>query len=205
LEKMRDAGITTWMLTGDKKETALNLANAAGLVASPSKVVDLCEVSNERDVPPLLSQLSRGVSQHIYSRESSLIVDGKSITTIMKSDDLRDMFMETCASCPSVVACRLSPIQKSQLVRMVKDADPCHVTAAIGDGGNDVSMIQEAHVGLGIIGLEGSAASKASDFAFGKFCHLQRALLVHGHWYYRRLAFLVQYSFYKVSRSLVYA
>lgn len=58
-------------------------------------------------------------------------------------------------------------------------------------------MIQEAHVGLGLIGQEGTAASKASDFAFTKFCHLQRVLLVHGHWYYRRLAFLVQYSFYK--------
>ena len=69
--------------------------------------------------------------------------------------------------------------------------------AAIGDGGNDVSMIQEAHVGLGIIGYEGNAASQAADFAFTKFKFLQRAFLVHGHWYYTRLAFLVQYSFYK--------
>ena len=58
-------------------------------------------------------------------------------------------------------------------------------------------MIQEAHVGLGIIGLEGNAAAKAADFAFTKFMHLQRALLVHGNWFYRRLAILVQYSFYK--------
>ena len=70
-------------------------------------------------------------------------------------------------------------------------------TAAIGDGGNDVSMIQEAHVGLGIIGHEGKAASEAADFAFTKFKHLQRALLVHGHYYFNRLAFVVQYSFYK--------
>ena len=69
--------------------------------------------------------------------------------------------------------------------------------AAIGDGGNDVSMIQEAHVGLGIIGYEGNAASQSADFAFTKFKFLQRAFLVHGHWYYTRLAFLVQYSFYK--------
>ena len=58
-------------------------------------------------------------------------------------------------------------------------------------------MIQEAHVGIGIIGHEGSAASEAADFAFTKFKFLQRAFLVHGHWYYTRLAFLIQYSFYK--------
>ena len=80
---------------------------------------------------------------------------------------------------------RLSPIQKSELVRMIKDNDSRNLTAAIGDGGNDIYMIQEAHVGLGIIGLEGTAASKAADFAFTKFCHLQKVLFVHGHWYYR--------------------
>jgi len=142
LEKLREAGITTWMLTGDKKETALNLANASGLIASPAKVVDLCEVNCERDVAPLLSQLSRELSARIYSRQASLVVDGKSISTIMKSEDLRQMFMDVCSSCPSVVACRLSPIQKSQLVRMVKDEGADNVTAAIGDGGNDISMIQ---------------------------------------------------------------
>jgi phospholipid-translocating ATPase len=142
LEKLREAGITTWMLTGDKKETALNLANAAGLIASPAKVVDLCEVNIDRDVGPLLEQLYRELPARVYSRDASLVVDGKSITTIMKSDDLRQMFTEVCSNCPSVVACRLSPIQKSQLVRMVKDEDPGYVTAAIGDGGNDISMIQ---------------------------------------------------------------
>ena len=72
-----------------------------------------------------------------------------------------------------------------------------NLTAAIGDGGNDVSMIQEAHVGIGIIGHEGNAANAAADFAFTKFKFLQRAFLVHGHWYYTRLAFIAQYSFYK--------
>ena len=72
-----------------------------------------------------------------------------------------------------------------------------NLTAAIGDGGNDVSMIQEAHIGIGIIGHEGNAASAAADFAFTKFKYLQRAFLVHGHWYYNRLAFMAQYSFYK--------
>ncbi len=72
----------------------------------------------------------------------SLVVDGKSVGSIMKSEDLKDRFLDICQRCPTVVACRLSPIQKSQLVRLIKDADPKNLTAAIGDGGNDISMIQ---------------------------------------------------------------
>ena len=118
----------------------------------------------------------------------------------MKDEELKEKFAEISYQCPTVIACRLSPIQKSQLVRLIKESNfdgKFVLTAAIGDGGNDISMIQEAHVGLGIIGLEGNAAAKAADFAFTKFCHLQRTLFVHGHWYYRRLANVVQYSFYK--------
>ncbi len=91
---------------------------------------------------------------------------------------------------------RLSPVQKSQLVLVVKEASSTYKTCAIGDGGNDVSMIQEAHVGLGIIGKEGTAASHSADFAFTKFRYLQRILLVHGHWYYTRQSFLVQVRIY---------
>ncbi len=69
-------------------------------------------------------------------------MDGKSVGSIMKSEDLKDRFLDICQRCPTVVACRLSPIQKSQLVRLIKDADPKNLTAAIGDGGNDISMIQ---------------------------------------------------------------
>lgn len=89
-----------------------------------------------------------------------------------------------------MIACRLSPIQKSQLVRMVKEAKRENVTAAIGDGGNDISMIQEAHVGLGIIGLEGNAASKAADFAFSKVSHALICIHVASSQYHLRI-FLV--------------
>lgn len=84
-----------------------------------------------------------------------------------------------------------------QIVQLVKRSRGSPLTAAIGDGGNDVSMIKEAHVGLGITGKEGRQAAMAADFAFAKFMHLERALLVHGHWYYLRVAVLTQYFFYK--------
>ena len=72
------------------------------------------------------------------------------------------------------------------------------LTAAIGDGANDVSMIQEANVGIGIYGKEGRNAALSADFAFAKFKYLQRIILVHGYLYYSRTSYLVQYFFYKV-------
>ncbi len=73
------------------------------------------------------------------------------------------------------------------------------MTCAIGDGANDVSMIQEAHGGIGIFGKEGRHAARSADFSFARFRFLKRALLVHGYLYYTRIANLVLYFFYKVS------
>lgn len=81
---------------------------------------------------------------------------------------------------------------------MIKRSEKKPVTCAIGDGANDVSMIQEAHIGLGIFGKEGRNAARSADFAFAKFRFLKRILLVHGYLYYTRIAILVNYFFYKV-------
>lgn len=106
--------------------------------------------------------------------------------------------LEIARQCKAVVACRLSPLQKAQVVRLVKHGvSPSPLTLAIGDGGNDVSMIQEAHVGVGISGVEGMQAVRASDFAIGQFRFLERLLLVHGRYNYQRVAFTISYSFYK--------
>ena len=96
-----------------------------------------------------------------------------------------------------MVCCRLTPLQKSEVIKLVKSSPGRPVTAAIGDGGNDVSMIQEAHIGFGIMGREGRAAVRASDIAFAKFKHLKKAILVHGQWFYYRSSVMVQYFFYK--------
>jgi phospholipid-translocating ATPase len=99
--------------------------------------------------------------------------------------------------CEAVLCCRMSPAQKASVVKLVKKSEKKPMTAAIGDGANDVSMIQEAHVGLGIFGKEGRNAARSADFAFAKFKYAKRILLVHGFLYYTRGANLVQYFFYK--------
>uniref|UniRef100_A0A3Q1FKC6 ATPase phospholipid transporting 11A n=1 Tax=Acanthochromis polyacanthus TaxID=80966 RepID=A0A3Q1FKC6_9TELE len=84
-----------------------------------------------------------------------------------------------------------------QIVKLIKASKEHPITLAIGDGANDVSMILEAHVGIGIMGKEGRQAARNSDYAIPKFKHLKKMLLVHGHYYYIRIAELVQYFFYK--------
>lgn len=124
-----------------------------------------------------------------------LVVDGESLAVALKND--KDLFREVCMQCNAVICCRMSPLQKSEVVHLIKNQKCSPVTAAVGDGANDVSMIQEAHVGLGIMGKEGRQAVRCADFAFARFKFVKEALLVHGHWYYLRVATLVQYFFYK--------
>ena len=191
IKKLHKAGIITWMLTGDKKETAINMAHAVGMIDSSVDLIDLCEVLDRKSLYTLMDEVFKSQQSNCHIKPC-LIIDGKAISAISKSLTYKIKLSAISVKCHSIVACRLSPVQKSQLVAMMKEADSSYVTCAIGDGGNDVSMIQEAHVGLGLIGKEGSAASRSADFAITKFCHLQRLLLVHGHWFYTRQSFLVQ-------------
>lgn len=124
-----------------------------------------------------------------------LVVDGASLQLLF--DHFKDDFYSVCRRCIAVICCRMSPKQKAETVRLVKKSKERPVCAAIGDGANDVSMIQEAHVGLGVMGKEGRQAVRCADFAFAQFRFLKKVLLVHGHWYYVRVSTLVQYSFYK--------
>jgi len=105
-------------------------------------------------------------------------------------------FLDVALSCKAVLCCRVSPIQKADIVDLVK-GHVHKVTLAIGDGGNDVPMIQSAHVGVGISGQEGLQAANASDYSVAQFKYLKPLLLVHGSWNYTRLAKCVLYSFYK--------
>ncbi|XP_074766216.1 phospholipid-transporting ATPase IH isoform X6 [Athene noctua] len=136
-------------------------------------------------------------------QDYGLIIDGAALSLIMKprqdgsSGNYRELFLEICRNCSAVLCCRMAPLQKAQIVKLIKLSKEHPITLAIGDGANDVSMILEAHVGIGIIGKEGRQAARNSDYAIPKFKHLKKMLLVHGHFYYVRISELVQYFFYK--------
>ncbi len=101
------------------------------------------------------------------ARKSSIIVAGDSLLKITGNERVRDEFLELCSFAETVLCCRVSPKQKAEVVNMVRNKMPGVTTLAIGDGANDVNMITAAHLGVGISGLEGQQASRASDYAIG--------------------------------------
>ncbi|KAK1123006.1 hypothetical protein K0M31_008642 [Melipona bicolor] len=194
LECLQVAGIKVWVLTGDKAETAENIAFLCGQFKSGTEILRFLEIISDQVCSLKLMDFERRIKLE-PNRQYGLLVDGYSIATALKNHAAQ--FRSIAMSCDAVVCSRLTPLQKSQIVSLVKNGKNGPHTAAIGDGGNDVSMIQEAHVGIGIMGKEGRQATMCSDFAIARFKFLKKALLVHGHWYYVRISTLTQFFFYK--------
>ncbi|KAJ2725620.1 phospholipid transporting ATPase [Coemansia sp. Benny D115] len=145
-----------------------------------------------RNVP---SEHAKGSLRIKYDAPLALVIDGQSLKYALESD-LAPLFLEIAVRCKSVLCCRVSPLQKALVVRLVKESLGT-LCLSIGDGANDVSMIQEADVGVGISGEEGMQAVRASDYAIGQFRFLQKLLLVHGRWSYLRITSMVLNFFYK--------
>ena len=126
-----------------------------------------------------------------------ILVDEKALLTITNNEEIAKIFLEVAKEAVAVICCRVSPLQKSQVVKLMKNYDRTKITLAIGDGGNDVSMIMEAHIGIGIYGEEGLRAAQSSDYAIGEFQVLRRLLFFHGYLNLMRNSIMVIYFFYK--------
>ncbi|KAJ8130952.1 hypothetical protein O1611_g2675 [Lasiodiplodia mahajangana] len=194
IDKLRRANIKVWMLTGDKRETAINIARSANLAKSFSEVYLLdAMVADPLDtMRSIFLDIEQGTVSH-----SVLVVDGYTLSLVEGDGVLSTMFFELAVRIDSVICCRASPSQKANLVKGIRDADPSCVTLAIGDGANDIAMIQASHVGIGISGREGLQAARVADYAIAQFRFLQRLLLVHGHWLYLRTSKYILCTFWK--------
>ncbi|PWN45004.1 phospholipid-translocating P-type ATPase [Ceraceosorus guamensis] len=126
----------------------------------------------------------------------ALVIDGAALGHALSEEFSKELLLKLSTQCKAVICCRVSPLQKALIVRLVKDGLKV-MTLAIGDGANDVSMIQAAHVGVGIAGEEGLQAVNSSDYAIAQFRFLKRLLLVHGHQSYYRNGTLICNFFYK--------
>ncbi|PAA84037.1 hypothetical protein BOX15_Mlig007786g1 [Macrostomum lignano] len=190
------AGIRIWVLTGDKLETAINIGYSCRLLQSGMEVRTLTG-SGLDDVRSKVAALQSWVGGlEGSSKEPALVVEGEALAWAGRPE-LRAEFLEVCLQCRTVICCRVSPKQKSDVVRYVREALPTAVTLAIGDGANDVPMIQESHVGVGLKGKEGLQAAAASDYALAQFRFLKKLLFVHGAWSYHRVTIVILFSFYK--------
>lgn len=193
IEKLRRANIRIWMLTGDKRETAINIAHSARICRLESNVIILDAVKGD-----LEKQLRSAVEEVLVEHSDSVVVvDGHTLSIIEASKELTKLFFTMTPEISSVICCRASPAQKAFIVGAIQECVPKALTLAIGDGANDIAMIQAAHVGVGISGKEGMQAARVADYSIAQFSFLQRLLLVHGRWNYVRTAKFVLWTFWK--------
>ena len=187
LELLRNAGIKIWMLTGDKVETARCVSISSKLVSRGQYIHTVAGLKRKESCLDALSLL--------HSRpNAALLIDGQSLALYLTHH--RDAFISLAVRLPAVIACRCSPTQKADLAHLIR-AYSGKRTACIGDGGNDVSMIQAADVGVGIVGKEGKQASLAADFSITQFAHLTKLLVWHGRNSYKRSAKLAQFVIHR--------
>ena len=201
IENLRNAGMKIWMLTGDKIETATCIAISCGLKAKNHTIYsikydDFEHEDKAEDIRILKEKLTEynnlsPENPHIF------IIDGDTLDLALKN--LEQEFFETAMKAPSVVCCRCSPTQKRIIVKTIKKYTDKR-TAAVGDGGNDVAMIQEADVGIGIVGKEGLQASLAADYSILEFNYLDTLLLWWGRLAYKNTS---QMSNFIIHRGLI--
>uniref|UniRef100_A0A674BPC3 Phospholipid-transporting ATPase n=1 Tax=Salmo trutta TaxID=8032 RepID=A0A674BPC3_SALTR len=195
IETLLRADIKIWILTGDKQETAINIGHSCRLLRKNMGLL----VVNEETLEGTRTALSHhcGMLGEALHRENdvALVMDGETLKYAL-SFEVRQYFLDLALSCKAVICCRVSPLQKSEVVDLVKRQVKV-ITLAVGDGANDVGMIQTAHVGVGISGNEGLQAANSSDYSIAQFKYLRNLLLVHGAWNYNRVSKCILYCFYK--------
>lgn len=205
IDKLRRANIKIWMLTGDKRETAINIAHSAQICLPDSQIHIL-----DATLGDIESQMLEVIDDlQLRQNHTVVVIDGHTLACIEsptgdKTDPrLKDLLLRMIPHIDSVICCRASPAQKAFIVRATRKTTSRlpvtspSLTLAIGDGANDLAMIAEAHVGIGISGREGLQAARVADYAISQFRFLQRLLLVHGRWNYVRTAKFVLWTFWK--------
>ncbi|KAH7019113.1 hypothetical protein EDB80DRAFT_869788 [Ilyonectria destructans] len=219
IELLGNAGIKLWVLTGDKVETAINIGFSCNLLNNDMELIHIKvdeDENGETSDDTFLDMAEKLLDENLqtfgitgsdedlaHARKNheppapthGVVIDGFTLRWVL-NDRLKQKFLLLCKQCKSVLCCRVSPAQKAAVVAMVKNGLDV-MTLSIGDGANDVAMIQEADVGVGIAGVEGQQAAMSSDYAVAQFRFLSRLVLVHGRWSYRRLAESISNFFYK--------
>ena len=206
--------IHIWLLTGDKVDTSLEIAKSSNLINDNMFLIFLTydggsieyklrKLKTEYNIPnnkelenANLIEITQKIHRKQGGKDMSIVIDGISLDEIFASDSLSFLFLNLAIVAKSVLCCRMNPSQKSKIVKLVKNMGKW-ITLAIGDGVNDVPMIMEAHIGIGIQGKEGSQAVRAADVSIGQFRFLDKLLLIYGRVGYIKISKFICYYFYK--------
>lgn len=194
IESIKQAGIRLWVLTGDKTETAVDIARSCRLFTSSTVMAYATQADSSKDAE---QKMLEAHSLLDGEGDTGLVLDGQTLLHALSSAECRKLIYELGVVSRSCICSRLSPMQKLELVRLVREQNPQAITLAIGDGANDVPMIQGAHLGVAIRGKEGAQAVQASDVAISYFRFLVPLLFCHGRRAYRRIALFLCYYLYK--------
>eukprot|EP00831_Metopus_contortus_P067497 TRINITY_DN6024_c0_g1_i3.p1 TRINITY_DN6024_c0_g1~~TRINITY_DN6024_c0_g1_i3.p1 ORF type:complete len:735 (-),score=91.35 TRINITY_DN6024_c0_g1_i3:486-2690(-) len=197
IHNLAKAGIQVWMITGDKMGTARSIGYSCKMFTPDMEIIKIdeeyCNSTNkmlkEEDLLQLFSSKT--------ARDMGLLITGSLVDKLVNCPRTSNEFVQFAQRCQAVVCCRTTASQKATVVRAMKEANPTEITLSIGDGGNDVPMINEAHVGVGIYGKEGMQAAQSGDYAIGEFQCLWNLLMIHGRLAYLRIAEMILYFFYK--------
>jgi magnesium-transporting ATPase (P-type) len=184
IRKFLEIDIKVWMITGDKLETAENIALSCG-ITNPSMNLFTLKKTQKSEISQEINDINSQILTNHSETKKGIIVEMGSLDFIFQNKDLEtsqvvQSLTQLLLQMDSVVCCRATPKQKAKLVKMVKTQNL--TVLAVGDGANDVNMINEANVGIGIYGQEGLNAVHASDYGIGEFQVLSNLLLVHGRW-----------------------
>ena len=179
-------------------ETAIEIARSCnlfeqGMTELLFSFTDMLSITQKLDSEMRYLELKQLFNE---DENVSVVVDGGTLEIIFSDEVVSAQFFKLCRASKAVVCCRVSPKQKSDIVEHYMKAEK-GICIAIGDGANDVPMIMQSHIGIGIRGLEGTQAVRTADFAINEFKAMKKLLLVHGRWGYKRIAWLVCYYFYK--------
>ena len=191
IESLKAAGIQVWMLTGDKVETATNIAISTGLKARKNQLFFIREMFDAAELLEYFDKLQP------YVKNTTVIIDGQSLDTVFNHQECMDRFFQLVILAPCVCVCRCSPTQKAEIAKALKVYTNGKRICGIGDGGNDVGMILESDCGVGIEGKEGKQAALAADFSLKEFGQLRKLVLWHGRLSYKRSAVLSQFVFHR--------
>ena len=196
INKFLSIGIKICMLTGDKIETAKSIASNCNLIKNDMNFIDLIHPFDS--IPQLTNNLDKIYADISNNKKNNcLIITGEVFFQIVSNKTTINLFSQLFSLSETIICCRISPKQKAQIVHIIKEFNPEKIILAVGDGANDVGMILESDVGIGIQGKEGVEASRASDYSLPEFSFLQKLLLYHGREDYRRNAGYIIYEFYK--------
>jgi len=183
LQSLIKATVQVAVLTGDKTETAMSICTSCGLFKKGGRVHVITTAEEESIRNDFERELEDNTiddeERGQVSSEQALVISGECLRLCLDNPSLRKLLAQMMKKCYTTVGTRMTPMQKALITKLVKEEFGV-VCLAIGDGGNDVSMIREADVGVGIFGKEGSQAVNCSDFAIHKFADLKTLMFVHG-------------------------